>query len=205
QLLQEGLVREPADLYKLTPEDLLGLDGFADVSSKKLVDEIQAHTRIPLDRFVNALGIRHVGEETATDLARHFGTFDAFRAALKDELMSVGGIGEIVADSIIGFFKDHIEVKRVLNLLDVVHVERAVQRAAGKLTGTSWVFTGTMDALSREEAKEKIRALGGDASEAVSKKTTYVVVGADPGSKADKAKKLGVKILDEKEFLKMIT
>lgn len=204
QLLQAALVREPADLYKLAPEDLLGLEGFAEVSSKKLVDEIRAHTRIPLDRFINALGIRHVGEETANDLARRFGAFDEFRGASKDDLMSVEGVGEIVADSIIKFFRDRIEARRVDHLLEVAHVERAERRAAGKLTGTSWVLTGTLDAMSREEAKEKIRALGGDASETVSKKTSYVVVGAEPGSKADKAKKLGVRILDEKGFLKMI-
>ncbi|OGL79201.1 hypothetical protein A3E39_04835 [Candidatus Uhrbacteria bacterium RIFCSPHIGHO2_12_FULL_60_25] len=203
-LLQEGLVREPADLYKLTPEDFLGLEGFAEVSSKKLVDEIQAHRRVPFDRFLNGLGIRHVGEETATDLARHFGSFEKFRHATKEDLMSVNGVGEVVADAIVEFFKDHIESKRVDHLLDVVHIERTERQAAGKLAGTSWVITGTLDAMGREEAKEKIRARGGDVSESVSKKTTYVVVGFDPGSKADKAKKLGVDILDEKEFLKII-
>lgn len=204
QLLQQGLVREPADLYGLKPDDLLDLEGFAEVSSRKLVDEIQAHKRVSFDRFVNALGIRHVGEETATDLARHFGTFDAFRRATQEDLMTVAGVGEIVADSIVAFFKDAHESKRVDHLLDVVHVERVERRVAGKLAGTSWVLTGTLDAMSREEAKEKIRALGGGVSETVSKKTTYIVAGAEPGSKFEKAKKLGVRILEEKEFLKKI-
>src|SRR3989344_1787385 len=203
-LLQEGLVREPADLYKLTPEDFLGLEGFAEVSSKKLVDEIQAHRRVPVGRVLTGPGLRPGGEETATDLAEISGSFEKFRHATKEDLMSVNGVGEVVADAIVEFFKDHIESKRVDHLLDVVHIERTERQAAGKLAGTSWVITGTLDAMGREEAKEKIRARGGDVSESVSKKTTYVVVGFDPGSKADKAKKLGVEILDEKEFLKII-
>jgi DNA ligase (NAD+) len=205
QFIQEGLVREPADIFRLKPEDLQGLEGFAEVSSKKLVDEIQSRRKVPPDRFINGLGIRHVGEETATDLARHFGTFEKFRHATKEDLVSVGGIGEIVADSVVAFFKDRLESSRADHLLEFIRLERVEKLAEGKLTGTSWVFTGTLDAISREEAKEKVRALGADVSESVSKKTSFVVVGTEPGSKYDKAKKLGVKILDEKEFLKMIT
>ncbi len=206
QMIQNGLVREWADLYRLTPDDLLDLEGFADVSSKKLYEEIQAHRKIDLGRFINALGIRHVGEETARDLAAAFGSFAKFREATKEELMSVEGIGEVVADSIVEFFGSKREAQRVDKLLDEVEVKNAsaAKSNAGKLSGTSWVLTGSLDSLSRDEAKDKIRALGGDISESVSKKTTYVVVGADPGSKYDKAKKLGVTILDEKEFLDLI-
>lgn len=204
QLVQEGLVREEADLYRLTPGDLLGLEGFAEVSSQKLVDEVQVHRKIPLDRFLNALGIRHVGEETAADLAQAFGSLEKLRAASKEDLIAVEGIGEIVADAIVAFFHDAHDRKRLDHLLDVVTVTHAPRRAAGKLTGTTWVLTGTLESLGREAAKSAIRALGGDISESVSKKTSYVVVGADPGSKATKAEQLGVKILDEKAFLKMI-
>ncbi len=204
QLIQEGLVREEADFYKLTPDDLKGLERFAEISANKLVKEIQAHREIPLDRFINALGIRHVGEETADDLAAHFGTFEKFRSASKEILTSVEGIGETVADSIVSFFDDTREKKRIDHLLDVVHVGRVAPRAKGPLTGTTWVLTGGLDSMSREEAKEKIRALGGDVSESVSKTTSFVVAGADPGSKYDKAKKLGVEVLDEKAFLKKI-
>ncbi|MFH1077757.1 MAG: helix-hairpin-helix domain-containing protein, partial [Patescibacteria group bacterium] len=204
QLLQQGLVHEPADLFSLTPGDLLVLEGFADVSSRKLVDEIQAHRHVGLDRFVNGLGIRHVGEETARDLAVAFGTFAAFRDATKEELMAVEGVGEIVAEAIVAFFRDTREAGRVDRLLDVLTIESRQKKAAGPLTGTTWVLTGTMASISREEAKEKIRRLGGDVSETVSKKTTYVVVGDDPGSKYQKARKLGVEILDEKAFLKRI-
>jgi DNA ligase (NAD+) len=204
QLLQGGLVREEADFYRLTPDDLLGLEGFAELSSKKLVDEIQSHRTIPFPRFLNALGIRHVGEETAADLAHAFGSLEKLRAASKEDLLTVEGIGEIVADAIVAFFHDAQDRKRLDHLLDVVTVESAGRRATGKLTGTSWVLTGTLESLGREAAKETIRALGGDISESVSKKTTYVVVGADPGSKATKAEQLGVKTLDEAAFLKMI-
>jgi DNA ligase (NAD+) len=206
QMLQGGLVREPADLYRLKPEDLLELEGFADVSSKKLVDEIQAHRKMELHRFINALGIRHVGQETARDLAKAFGTFARFRTASAEELVAVDGVGAKVAEAIVEFFRDARETKRVDDLLSEVRVKESKVdgRVAGRLARTIWVLTGTLDSLGREEAKEKIRALGGGISESVSKKTTYVVAGENPGSKLDKAQKLGVTVLDEKGFLKLI-
>ena len=119
--------------------------------------------------------------------------------------MAVAGIGEIVADSIVEFFKTAREVHRVDNLLKHVKVESQKSKVkSGKLSGTTWVLTGTLESLGREQAKEKIRAFGGDVSETVSKNTTYVVAGENPGSKYDKAKKLGIEILDEKEFLKKL-
>lgn len=206
QLLTEGLVREPADVYRLTPEDLMSLEGFAEVSSKKLYDEIQAHTHVPLDRLINGLGIRHVGEETARDLASAFGTFDALRQATKEDLLAVEGIGEVVADSIVSYFHDARNRQRIDHLLEFVTPGHAARRTSGgPLAGTSWVLTGALATLSRDDAKEKIRQLGGDVSESVSKKTSFVVVGADPGSKADKAEKLGVAILNEEEFLKKLS
>ncbi|MDQ7814937.1 MAG: NAD-dependent DNA ligase LigA [Patescibacteria group bacterium] len=205
QMIQNGLVREWADLYRLTPEDLLELEGFADVSSKKLYEEIQSHRKVELSRFINALGIRHVGEETARDLATAFGTFGRFREATLEDLMAVEGIGAVVADSIVDFFADAREAKRVDALLEYIEITQTPRREkVGPFSGTSWVLTGTMEKMSREEAKEKIRTLGGDVTESVSKKTTYVVVGADPGSKYSKAQKLGVEILDEKGFLEKL-
>ncbi len=203
-LLSQGLVREAADLFKLKKEDLLGLPGFAQQASSKLVEEVQSRRSIPLERFINALGIRHIGEETARDLASAFGTFVKFRHASKDELTAINGVGEVAADSVKEFFADSHEAHRLDNLLEVVTISSAPKKAAGKLTGTSWVLTGTLESMSREEAKAAIRERGGETSESVSEKTTYLVAGASPGSKYDKAKKLGVRVLDEKEMLGML-
>jgi DNA ligase (NAD+) len=205
QLLQRGLVHEVADLFKLEPGDFLQLEGFADVSSKKLHKEIQDHREIELGRFINGLGIRHVGEETANDLARHFGSVEAFRHAELDGLMSVDGIGDVVAKSVFEFLHDAKEKKELDHLLEVVKVLHAKKRPTnGPLTGTTWVITGSLESMSRDQAKEKIRELGGDVGESVSKKTSFVVVGAEPGSKYEKAQKLGVTVLEEEEFLKKI-
>lgn len=205
QLLQQGLIHEPADLFSLKAGDFLGLEGFAEVSANKLVTEIQSHRSIALDRFINALGIRHVGEETARDLAASFGSIQELRKASVEDLQGVEGIGDVVAESLGAYFHDKHEVEKLDRLLKVIDVETMKRRVPGKLTGTSWVITGTLEVLSREEAKEKIRALGGDVSENVSKNTTYVVVGAEPGSKYEKAKKLGIDILDEKGLLKKLS
>lgn len=204
QLIQEGLVHDEADLFALREEDVRVLEGFADVSSRKLIKEIQAHTRPPLARFINALGIRHIGEETAMDLAKAFGSFDALRRASREDLLRVDGLGEVMADALIAFFSDEKNAKRVDRLLEHVHPESVQAPSQGILSGTSWVFTGSLSSMSRDEAKALVRELGADVSESVSKKTTYVVVGEDPGSKAEKAEELGVEILDEAGFLKKV-
>ncbi len=203
--LQEGIVSEPADLFRIQPGDLGGLEGFGEILSNKLVKEIQAHRSVELHRLIYALGIRHIGAENALVLARHFGTLDKLRQATLEGLDHIEGVGEVVAKAIVEFFKDKEENKRIDNLLEFVDVARSATDAVrGPLSGTSWVFTGSLEAMSREEAKEIVRKLGADVSESVSKKTSFVVVGADPGSKADKARQLGVEILDEKAFLKKI-
>jgi len=205
QLLQKGLVHEPADVFTLKPGDFLQLEGFAEISANKLAKEIEAHRTIELGRFINGLGIRHVGEETANDLAKAFGSIDAFRHATKDEMHKIDGIGDVVADSVVEYLHDTHNKKELEHLLKYVTVQKVTKRETnGPLSGTSWVITGSLEAMSRDEAKERIRDLGGDVGESVSKKTSFVVVGAEPGSKYDKAQKLGVPILDEKEFLKKI-
>jgi DNA ligase (NAD+) len=205
QLLQKSLVSEPADVFKLKPGDFLQLEGFAEISANKLYNEIQAHREIELGRFINGLGIRHVGEETANDLAKQFGSIEKFREADLESLEAIEGVGGVVAESVLAFLKDAHAKRELDHLLAVVHVKNVTKRTtSGPLTGTSWVITGSLDAMSREEAKEKIRERGGEVGESVSKKTSFVVVGAEPGSKYDKAQKLGVPILDEKEFLKKI-
>lgn len=204
QLLQQGLVSEPADFFKLREGDLLGLEGFAEVSAKKLIDEIQTHRSVPLDRFLNALGIRHVGEETARDLAQAFGSLDKLRRASIEDLMKVEGIGDVMAKSLVTFFNDPVETKRLDHLLEEIVIKKTQISSAGPLSGTTWVFTGSLASMSREQGKEKIRGLGAEASETMSKKTTYLVAGTDPGSKLAKAQKLGVEVLDEQAFLKKL-
>lgn len=204
QLIQKGFVHEPADVFELEPGDFLQLEGFAEISANKLHKEIQDHREIDLDRFINGLGIKHVGEETARDLGQAFGSIDKFREASVEDLLAVEGIGEIVAESVVAWMKDKTNSKQLDDLLKVVHVRHVKKAGKGPFTGTSWVITGTLESMSRDEAKDKIRALGGDISESVSKKTSFVVVGDSPGSKFDKAQKLGVTILEEKEFLKKI-
>ncbi len=205
QLLQTGLVREPADIFKLAIGDVQALARFAEVSANKLIQEIQAHREITFERLILALGIRHVGQQTAIDLAHAFHSIEVLSAATQEELVAVEGIGEVVAASIADYFADTIEQGRLARLLKEVRVQNTERKTTGRLTGTTWVFTGTLSALSREEAKEKVRARGATISESVSKKTTYVVVGGDPGSKADKARELGVTVLDEEGFLKMVS
>ncbi len=204
QLIQSGLVHEPADLFKLTAGDLEALERFAEVSANKLVQQIQSHRTIGLERFILALGIRHVGAQTAIDLANAFGSIEALCDAGEEQLFSVEGIGDVVARSVQDYFSDKTERERLERLLKEVRVETVARTAAGPLTGTVWVFTGTLSSMSREAAKQKVRELGAAVSESVSKKTNYVVVGEEAGSKAEKAQKLGVKILNEDEFLNMI-
>lgn len=203
-LVQGGLVHDEADLFVLQPEDLFGLEGFAEIASVKLVKEIQAHRHPTLARFINGLGIRHVGAETAIDFAKAFGSFEAFRRATKEDLLHVAGVGDVMAESVVAFFKDAKNRKRIDRLMKYVSPEQTVPISAGPLTGTSWVFTGSLSSMSRDEAQERVRALGADVSESVSKKTSFVVVGEDPGSKAEKAQKLGVAVLSEEEFLEKI-
>lgn len=205
QLLQGGFVHEPADVFKLTAEDFLQLEGFADISSHKLANEIQAKKRIDLGRFIYGLGIRHVGGETAMVLAEHFGNIKAFRQAKKASLEEVEGIGAVVAESIMEYLSDAQHKEELDHLLEEVTVASVTtQKTIGALAGTSWVFTGSLASMSRDVAKQKVRALGGKISESVSKKTSFVVAGKDPGSKFDKAKQLGIETLTEKQFLKKI-
>ncbi len=204
QLLQAGLVSEPADFYQLKKGDFLALEGFADVSSEKLVKEIQQRRTIPLARFIFALGIRHVGERTAQDLARAFGTWDALAEAAPEQFFSIAGIGDVVAESLADFLKDAQERARVRHLLKQVTVEPAGAPQVGPLSGTMWVFTGTLASMSREEAKARVQALGAETGESVTKATTHVVAGEAAGSKAEKAKKLGIPLWDEARFLRKV-
>ena len=206
QLMNEGLIKNAADIFTLTQGDLEPLDRFAEKSAENLIAAIEKAKKTTLNRFVYALGIRHVGEETALRLARHFSNLKKIMIASLEELKQVEDIGPAVAESIYVWFRDEENIKLVDGLLfNGVEIKTfSAPQGEQKLSGKTFVLTGSLESMSRDEAKEKIRALGGEMSESVSKKTSYVVVGADPGSKYEKAKELGVKILDEKEFLKLI-
>ncbi len=183
--------------------------GFAEVSAKKLIASIASTAkRTTLPRLVTGLSIPHVGEETAILLAENFKTIDDIAKAGADDLERIEGIGPIVGKAIHAWFRESENKKLVERLKKVLHIENAeikkARHANLPLAGNTFVLTGTMESLSRDEAKEKIRAQGGDVSSSVSKKTTYVVAGSDAGLKLDKATELGVKILSESEFLKLL-
>ncbi len=203
QLLNEGLIKDSADLFTLTAGDLEPLDRFAAKSARNLVGAISAAKKVTLARFINALGIRNVGEETAEDLAGHFGTLEKFRKASAEELWQINGVGEKVAVSIREYFTDKDNQKYVEKLLEngVIIGKQTTENSRQILKGQTFVLTGALASMSRDKVKEKIKSLGGDVSESVSKKTTAVIVGENPGSKFEKAKSLGVAIWDEKKLL----
>jgi DNA ligase (NAD+) len=204
-LMDAGLIQDYADLFSLQAKDLENLDRFAEVSSKNVVDAIYKSREVPLSRFVYALGITHVGEETGRVLAQHFHTLDKIAEASEEELTVVADVGPIVAKSIADWFKKPYHQKLLKKFAKAgVKILAEKGPAQGKFSGQTFVITGTLDAMSRESAEAKIRAHGGKAGSSVSKDTSYVVAGSEPGSKYAKAEKLGVKILDEKEFLKML-
>jgi len=205
QLMEEGLIESAVDIFRLQKDDLIGLERFADTSAQNLIDSIKEHSRVGLGRFIYSLGIRHVGAKTASDIAQHYHNLDNFMKAKSDDLRSIEGIGEVVAQSLASWLNEKKNHELVSDLLHAgVKVEDEKARATGKFSGTTWVFTGTMSKFTREEAGAKVKSLGAEVTNSVSKNTSYVVVGEDPGSKLEKAKNLSVKVLNEAEFSKMI-
>jgi len=204
QLYKEGLVRDPADLFTLEEGDIEPLERFAEKSAENLIKSIQSSKEITLDRFIYALGILHVGAQTSRDIATALGSLDEVKKAWVEDLIEIDGVGEKVGRSIYDFFQDPNNLALVNKLLDAgVRIKRAEKAISDKLSGKTFVLTGSLTSMSREEAEAKIRALGGKASSSVSKDTSYVVAGDNPGSKYDKAKKLGVAILSEQDLLKL--
>lgn len=204
-LVDAKLVSDIADIYRLKYDDVIALERFADISAKKLIDAIQDKKHPPLPRFIFGLGIRHVGAQTAIDLANHFRKFESLAEATLDQLGEVEGVGEIVAESIIGWFVDpsNQQLLAKFKKLDVWPEE--IKRVGGKLKGKSFVITGTLETMQRDDAAEKIRSLGGTFQSSVGKETTYLVAGKNVGaSKLDKAKKLGTEVIDEAQLLKLI-
>jgi DNA ligase (NAD+) len=208
RLWELGLVRSLPDLYRLTKEQLLELDGFAEISASKAIEAIEGSKRTPYSRVLLGLNIPDVGWVTAQSLARHFGSVDKLAAATQEEIVEVEGIGPERAEAIVEWFADDenralVEELRQLGLrLEAGPEERPVE---GPLTGSTYVITGTLEGFSRDEARKALEAKGAKVADSVSKKTTGVVVGESPGSKAAKAEQLGVPVLDEAALKKLVS
>lgn len=203
-LIEEGLIHEPADFFHLKAEQLTGLPLLAEKKSGNLIGAIVARRTISFDRFLFALGIRHVGEETARALAREFGQLKPIMSATKEQLEKVPDIGVVVAESIAKFFADPHHRQSVEHLAKEVKLIASARPSSGVLEGKTFVVTGTLETMSREEAEDAIRQAGGKAGGSVSAKTSYVVVGSDAGSKAEKAAALHVPTLTEQAFIKLL-
>ncbi len=205
QLYDLGLVKNPIDLYKLSYEDFFSLENVKDKSASNMYNSIQESKKQPLSRFITALSIRHVGKETAELLVNEFVNLVALMNAKVEDLAKIEGIGEKIAISIYDFFRD----EKNINMINIFRqqgfsFENFVQAKTTELAGKTFVLTGTLATMTRDEASEKIKQRGGKTSSSVSKNTSFVLAGANPGSKIDKAEKLGVIILSEDEFLNMI-
>lgn len=206
QLVDRGLVRSVADLYALKVEQVAGLERMAQKSASNLIRNIDKSRKNSLPRVLAALGIRFVGERTAQLLAEHFGSLDAIAAAAAGDLQAAEEVGPKVAESICEFFREprNCELVERLREAGLQFSYQGRRKESGKLAGLTFVLTGTLPNLTREEAKERIEAAGGKVSGSVSGKTNYVVAGGDPGSKLDKARKLGVAVIGEPELLELI-
>ena len=206
QLVDKGLVKDVSDLYDLKKEQLIALERMADKSAQNIIDAIEKSKTKPLAKFLFALGILHVGETTAEDLANHFPRLEEFFHLSEDDLMKVEGIGPEVSASVVRFFKDKKNKESIERLKKAgIKLTEPERREKGKCAGKTFVFTGTLKSYGRDEARNLVESLGGTTASSVSKKVDFVVVGEDPGSKLDKAKALGITILTEEEFKKLIT
>ncbi len=204
-LVDAGYVSDLADIYTLTKENLLKLERFAEISASKLIDAIAAKKNPPLEKFILGLGIRHIGAQTALDLANTFESLEALEHATVEEFMQVEGIGEIVARSIAAWFGDEDNI-RLLRKFETLGVAPVFKKKSGKLSGKNFVITGTLESMSRDIAADKIRSLGGGFQTSVAKDTTYLVAGGKVGeSKLKKAKEYGIEIIDEKTLKEMLT
>jgi DNA ligase (NAD+) len=204
-LVDAKLVRDLADIYLLTKEQVLELERFAEVSANNLIAAIAEAKTPELPRFIYGLGIRHVGTQTAIDLAERFGSLEKLAGATLDDLNEVEGIGKVVAESVVAWFADPDNRALLKKFTDVGVKPVYESHAGGPLEGKSFVITGSLKAMSREEAVDKIRALGGIFQTSVGKGTTYLVAGGDVGaSKLAKAEKFGTKVISEEDFKAML-
>lgn len=201
----EGLISDAADLFALKKEDFVALDRFGEKSADNIIASIAAKKNVPLGRFLYALGILHVGEETARQLALHFGSLERLRSATLEEISEVPDIGDVVSSSVYNYFKQKENIVFLEKLsANGVTIEKQAKQKAGPLTGKIFVITGVLSSMSREKAKEEIQARGGKVAGSVSAKTDYVVAGESAGSKLKEAQKHGTKVLDEAAFSKLL-
>ncbi|MHC4496136.1 MAG: NAD-dependent DNA ligase LigA [Planctomycetota bacterium] len=205
QLVEVCLVENFADLYKLQKSELIGLERMAEKSADNVIEAIEKSKTQPLWRFITALGIRHIGGQSAQILAEHFGSLEALMSAEQEELAAIDQIGPIMAKSVHEYFKDEKNLEIVTQMLTAgVNPQRPMARRLGKLEGKTFVVTGTLENFSRQQTQQAIRQAGAKSSGSVSKKTDFVLAGKNPGSKLDKARKLGVEVINEEQFVKMI-
>jgi DNA ligase (NAD+) len=205
KFIQLGLLSSPVDIFKLRVDQITQLDGFGEVSAKKIVDEITSKKTIGLSSFITALSIEHVGETTSDTLARYFGSLDKILTASLDELKDAQDVGDVVAGSVYNYFKNNEHKKLIEGYLSLGVSIKKQNSSKKTLAGLTFVITGSLSSITRDDAKNKVRDLGGKIASSVSKKTDFVVVGDDPGSKYEKAKELDVKILSESEFLSKLS
>jgi DNA ligase (NAD+) len=206
QLVDEGLVENVAGLYQLQREQLLVLDRMGEKSADNLLQSLERSKHTSLPRFIFALGIREVGEATALALARHFGSWEALAQASEEQLLQVSDVGPVVADHLVQFFDSasSMAVVEQLRAAGVSWPDLATSAAELPLSGQTWVVTGKLEALSRDEAKARLQALGAKVAGSVSAKTTCVVAGPGAGSKLDRANELDIEVLDESAFLALL-
>jgi len=208
RFLDEGLIKDAGDLFFLKEEDIKHLERFADKSASNIIKSIQSKKDVKLEKFLFGLGILQVGEETALDLAKNFGSLDKIKNSSVEELEKINDVGPKVSESIYKWFREkrNLDFLHKLEKAGITIINPPIGRRAKeqKLQGKTFVLTGELESMARDEAKEKIRELGGDVLSSISKNTDFVIAGSEPGSKYDKANKLGVKIISEKEFLKII-
>jgi len=203
-LMESGLVSDFDDVFELTKDELLQLEGFEELKAQNLLDGISASREVSFDRLLVGLGIPHVGDETAFLLATHFGTLKRLAEATESELSNIEGIGPIIGRAVAQWFQDKDNLALLARLEKHLKIKKVIAPPKGPLTGQTVVITGTLPTLSREEAEARVRKAGGKAAVSVSSKTSFVVAGENPGSKFDKAKQLDVSIISESEFLKKL-
>jgi DNA ligase (NAD+) len=206
KLYENKVISDYADLFALKKEDLLQFEGMGEILATKILQSIDQRRRVPFARLLTALGIPNVGEHVASILAEHFDSPEALAQASLEELTKIHEIGPGTAASVQAWFADEVNTSRLKKLqkngVEILQAKR--ERISDAFTGKTFVFTGALSRFTRQSAEEAVKARGGRAASSVSKKTDFVVVGADPGSKAQKAKELGVKILSEEEFARML-